>query len=122
MLVAQLIDNFKQLTEAFCIHFTTSRAPRKTSATLVNFQQGRRETLKEYLARFNTLALEIKDLNEGIVVHQIMARLQTRHFSLSLAKKPATSLAGLLAWSEKYINVEEIKMARRQVERSQAEH
>ena len=71
--------------------------------------------LKEYLARFNTLALEIKDLNEGIVVHQIMARLRVRHFSLSLAKYPATSLVDLLARLKKYTNVDEIEMARRQV-------
>ena len=69
--------------------------------------------LKEYLARFNTLALEIKDLNEGIAVHQITAGLRTGHFSLSLAKKPTTSLVGLLAWWERYINVEEIEMAQR---------
>ena len=28
--------------------------------------------LKEYLAHFNMLALKIKDLNEGISIHQIM--------------------------------------------------
>ena len=66
---------------------------------LVNFQQGKRETLKEYLARFNTFALEIKDLNEGIAVHQMTTRLQVRHFSLSSTKKLATSLADLLASS-----------------------
>ena len=98
------ISYFKQIAEAFNMHFATSRALKKTSATLVNFQQGRRETLKEYLAHFNTLALEIRGLNEGIVVHQLTVGLQTGHFSLSLAKKSATSLANLLTHLEKYIN------------------
>ena len=92
------------------------------SVALVNFQQGKWEILKEYLAYFNSLALEIKDLNEGIVVHQIMTGLRARHFSLSLAKKPTTSLADLLAHSKKYINVKEIEMARRQVDQNQANH
>ena len=83
----------------------------KTSTALMNFQQGKRETLKEYLTRFNTLALEIKDLNEGIVVHQITIGFRTGHFSLLLAKIPTTSLANLLAQSKKYIDVEEIEMA-----------
>ena len=78
--------------------------------------------LKEYLAHFNTLALEIRDLNKGIAVHQLIARLQTGHFSLSLAKKLATSLADLLIHSEKYINAEEVEMACRQLDYNQADH
>ena len=57
------------------------------------------------------LALEIKNLNKGIVVHQIMVGLQTRHFSLLLDKKLATSLVDLLAQSENYINAEEVEVA-----------
>ena len=78
--------------------------------------------LKEYLAHFNTLALEIRDLNEGIVVHQLTAGLRIGYFSLLLTKKPATSLVDLLTHLEKYINVEEVKMARRQLNYNQAEH
>ena len=41
------------------------------------------------------------------------------HFSLSLAKKPATSLADLLTRSEKYINAEEVELAWRQLDHNQ---
>ena len=84
----------------------------KMSMALVNIQQGRRETLKEYLAHFNTLALEIRDLNEGIIVHQLIRGLRIGHFSLSLAKKPTTSLVDLFTHSEKYINAKEVEIAR----------
>ena len=50
-----------------------------------------------------------------------MTRLQVGHLSLSLAKKPITSFANLLTQSKKYINAEEIEMARRQVDRSQVD-
>ena len=66
--------------------------------------------LKGYLAHFNTLTLEIRDLNEGIVVHQIIVGLWTGNFSLSLAKKPTTSLADLLIRLEKYINTEKVEI------------
>ena len=118
ILSAQSISNFKQLADTFCMHFATSQTPKKMLATLVNFQQGKQETLKEYLARFNSLALEIKDLNEGIVIHQIIAGLRAGHFSLSLAKKLTTSLADLLICLKKYINVEEIEMTRRQIDQN----
>ena len=81
-------------------------------ATLVNFQQGRRETLKEYLTHFNKLTLKIRDLNEGIDVHQLIAGLRIGYFSLLLAKNPTTSLADLLTRSKKYINAKEVEMAR----------
>ena len=65
--------------------------------------------LKEYLARFNMLALEIQDLNEGITVHQITTGLRVGHFSLSLAKKPMVSLVDLLTYLQKSINAEEVE-------------
>ena len=66
--------------------------------------------MKEYLAHFKALTLEIKDLNKGIIIHQITMGLRVGHFSLSLAKKLLTSLAYLLARLEKYNNTEEIEM------------
>ena len=88
---------------------------------MVNFQQGKREMLKEYPTHFNALALEIKNLNEGITVHHITTGFRAGHFSLSLAKKPTISLANLLAWSKKYINIKEIEMTWQQVEQSQVD-
>ena len=120
MSLAQSIGIFKYLVDALCMHFVINRPFKKTSVALVNFQQGKWETLKEYLAHFNTLELEIKDLNEGISIHQIIARLRARHFSLSLGKKLVTSLANLLARLQKYKNAMETKMARRQVNKSQS--
>ena len=76
--------------------------------------------LKEYLACFNSLALKIKDLNEGIVVYQITVGLWAGHFSLSMVKKPAVSLAKLLAYSEKYINAEEVDITQHQLDCSQS--
>ena len=40
-LLAQLIISFKQLSDTFYTHFATSQVPKKTLATLVNFQQGK---------------------------------------------------------------------------------
>ena len=92
--------------------------PKKTLAALVNFQQGRQETLKEYLARFNMLILEIRELNEEIAVHQLTAGIRTGHFFLSLAKKPTTAMADLLTRLEKYINTEEVELVWRQLDRN----
>ena len=49
--------------------------------------------LKEYLAHFNTLTLEIRDLNEGIALHQIIAGLRTGHF-LILACQETHNILG----------------------------
>ena len=68
--------------------------------------------LKEYLARFNLLTLEIQDLDERIIMHQITVGLWVGHFLLSLAKKPVISLTNLLPRSKKHINVKKVEMAR----------
>ena len=50
----------------------------------MNFQQRKQKALKEYLARFNTLALEIKYLNKAVIVHQITFGLQIGHFFFAI--------------------------------------
>ena len=80
------ISRFCQLTDQFLTHFATSKAYKKTSASLINIRQGRDEPLKAYLARFNRTALEIKDLPQAVAMHSILVDLKSGDFSKSLAK------------------------------------
>ena len=79
------------------MHFTTSRAYKKTNVSLINIKQGKNEPLKSYLARFNQGALKIKDLPPTIVMHSILVELRPGNFFKSFVKKPVKTMIELLA-------------------------
>ena len=90
-------------------HFATSEAYKKTNASLINIKQGKDETLKSYLERFNKAALEIKDLPPVVAIHSILVGLKFDDFSKSLAKKPIETLTERLNQLAKFINMEDVK-------------
>ena len=79
------------------MHFATSKAYKKTSASLINIKQGKDESLKSYFAWFNQVALEIKDLPQAIAMHFILIDFKYGDFSKFLAKWLAEIVTELLA-------------------------
>ena len=93
-------------------HFATSKAYKKAIVSLVNIRQGKDESLKSYLMRFNQATLEIKDLSSTVTMHLILVGFKLRDFSKSLAKRLVESMTELLAQSTKFINMEEVVSAK----------
>ncbi|KAL0361737.1 UNVERIFIED_CONTAM: hypothetical protein Sradi_3858200 [Sesamum radiatum] len=65
------------------------------------------ESLKDYLLRFNTAALEVPSATQEVKASVFAQGLMDGDFFKSLAKKPATKFDVLLAQAAKYINMEE---------------
>ena len=97
---------FCQLKNQFLAHFSTSKVHKKTNTSLINIKQGKDEPHKNYLARFNCITLEIKDLPLAFAMYSILIDLKSSDFSKSLAKRPTKTMTKLLAWSTKFINME----------------
>ena len=68
---------------------------------------------KMLFGQINQVTLEIKDSLPTITMHSILVRLKSSDFSKSLAKKLAKTMIKLLAWSTKFINMEEVKVPKR---------
>ena len=66
------------------------------------------------MTRFNQAALEIKDLSQAVAMYFILVSLKSEDFSKPLAKLPTQTLTELLAQSTKFINMEEVKAAKRE--------
>ena len=94
-----------------------SKAHKKTSASLIYIRQGRDEPQKSYLATFNQVALEIKDLPPPVDMPLILIGLKLGDFSKFLSKKPTKIMTELLAQLTKFIKMEEVKSAKRQADR-----
>ncbi|GAV69121.1 hypothetical protein CFOL_v3_12622, partial [Cephalotus follicularis] len=77
--------------------------------------QGKNESLRDYLTRFNKESLMVKDLKPSFALGALTSGLKDNSpFTFSLMKKPSLDLKDLLRRAEKYVNVDEAMAARKQ--------
>ncbi|GAV60900.1 hypothetical protein CFOL_v3_04428, partial [Cephalotus follicularis] len=77
--------------------------------------QGRDESLRDYLTRFNKESLTGKDLEPSFAMAALSNGLRNNSsFTFSLLKRPALDMADLLRRAERYVNAEEEMAARKQ--------
>ncbi|XP_075507202.1 uncharacterized protein LOC142543686 [Primulina tabacum] len=76
-------------------------------------KQQENETLREFVQRFNSAALEIPAAIPDIMISAFTQGLRGGEFFKSLVKKPPLSYDDLLARAEKYVNLEDAQRYRR---------
>ncbi|XP_043805304.1 uncharacterized protein LOC122721516 [Manihot esculenta] len=102
-LEAGSIRSFRDLANAFISRFVAGVSADRKTSYLETVRQRRDESLREYVARFNTEALQIPELDEGRAVEAMQKGTTSPEFFGSLSRKPPTSLAELMKRVEKYI-------------------
>ncbi|XP_043815317.1 uncharacterized protein LOC110607481 [Manihot esculenta] len=102
-LEAESIRSFGDLANVSISQFIAGVPAYKKTSYLETVRQRRNESLREYVARFNTEALQILELDEGRVVEAIQKGTISPEFFGSLSSKPPISLAELMKRAEKYI-------------------
>ncbi|GAV67869.1 hypothetical protein CFOL_v3_11373 [Cephalotus follicularis] len=77
--------------------------------------EGKDESLRDYLTRFNKESLTVKDLEPSFALEALNSGLKDNSpFTFSLMKKPTQDMDDLLRRAEKYANVKEAMAARKQ--------
>lgn len=91
------------LASVFISRFIVEVPTERKTSYLETVRQKRNESLKEYVARFNSKVLQIPELDEARVVEAMQKGTTSPEFFGSLCKKPPTTLAELMKRVEKYI-------------------
>ncbi|GAV74614.1 hypothetical protein CFOL_v3_18094, partial [Cephalotus follicularis] len=95
--------------------FLNSTPQRRNYTNLINVVQGKDESLRDYLTRFNRESLTVKDLEPSFAMTALNNGLRSSSsFTFSLMKKPPVDMADLLRRAEKYVNAEEGMAAQKQ--------
>ena len=110
------ISSFKELSIAFISHFIGARTYKKPSYHLLTIKQSPQENLKSYVQRFNAESLRVDILDEKFATTAFIAGLgvHSKDLMFSISKNPQASMAEVLAKVEKYINVEEALLSKRE--------
>jgi len=62
-----LVDSFEELGREFLGQFMVARVPKKPSGYLLTLQQGSSETLKDFMACFNSKRMTVEDSTDDMV-------------------------------------------------------
>ncbi|XP_074561130.1 uncharacterized protein LOC141817365 [Curcuma longa] len=105
------ICSFNDFRSSFLRHFTTSRTYRNTVMDLFTIKQKSKESLKEYLRKFNQGAQEVPAAPSEVLISAFSQGLIEGDFFRSLIKKPPENFDMLPTQADKYIHVEEAQSA-----------
>jgi len=103
------IDSFKTLVNLFTTQFATSRPHHLTSIALVNIRQGKGESLRMFMDRFNQVALQIRNLNPEVALHHMVMVLRPGPFADSLCKKLVANMNEMRMRAYKFMRLEELR-------------
>ena len=81
--------------------------PRKGSKSLINIRQREGESIRAYINHFNIAALEVRNLDQSIMMAALKGGLQKNDLLFFLKKKYSRDFADLLARAEGYARAEE---------------
>ncbi|XP_016199497.1 uncharacterized protein LOC107640494 [Arachis ipaensis] len=101
------VTSFDDLARNFFTKFSVQKDKMKHAPSLLGVKQKVRETLRDYMERFNKACLEIQNLPTEVIIMGLVNGLKEGPFSQSISKKYPTSLNEIQERAKKYINIEE---------------
>lgn len=102
------------LYEAFHRQLASTMRSAKSSLHLMTVKQVEKESLREYIAKFNMVALEIPEVDTKIKVHAFIQGLRRGSFFDSLVMNEPEDFGDLLERITQYIHLEESQTTRRE--------
>jgi len=93
--------------------FSASRHRKVSSNSLFNVHQGKSESLRSYLARFNECTIKVSNPNQELFVAAFQNGLRAGQFNELLAQKPADSMEEVISRAEYYIKGKESNAEKR---------
>jgi hypothetical protein len=102
------VTSFDELATRFVAQFAANSEKSFLLADLFDVRQRPAESLKSYLARFNSATLKVTEPNEDIFVMAFEKGLSSGTFSEALTLRKANSMNEIRMRAEKHIEAEEI--------------
>ncbi|GKV05831.1 hypothetical protein SLEP1_g17795 [Rubroshorea leprosula] len=101
------ISSYTEMASAFATKFSSRRLIRKTTSEFMRVKQRDRESLKNYMSKFNDAVLEVSSFNQAVGIAAVISGLNHDRFRDSLIKHPATTFSEVNDKSLKFITAEE---------------
>ena len=106
------ITNFEQLSKGFVHYFIGGQRHKKPTSHLLNIQQAKGESLRQYITRFNKKLLQVDEAKDQVILTTFQAGLLPGDFFFSITKSPPKTVGELLHKAQKYMNAEDAMLAK----------
>ncbi|XP_050229192.1 uncharacterized protein LOC126678333 [Mercurialis annua] len=103
----ELIAMWRQLNKEFVIRFFTNILPKRSTEELYMCKQGKGETLRAYIERFNNKAMKIEDLNNESMVQTLKKGTLMGVIGDKLSLKKPKTYQEVMQVAHKCINVDD---------------
>ncbi|XP_014511507.1 uncharacterized protein LOC106770197 [Vigna radiata var. radiata] len=101
------IDSFTTLRQMFSQQYASSKTPGITYTALVRMRQGRDESLKMFMDRFNRTARQVRNADQRLIVGALTAALRPGPFFYYLHAEEPQSMKELQDRLASFIRIEE---------------
>ncbi|XP_058080621.1 uncharacterized protein LOC131228771 [Magnolia sinica] len=105
-----LTESARKLSRLFLTQFISGKKSRKLTTHLFTIKQGPKDSLKDFIARFNEEALQVEDYDDKMTLSAMFNGLKEGKFTFSIGK------AKLITRAQKYTNVEEFSNSNKNVQ------
>ena len=90
------IAKFEQQSESFVCHFIGGQCHKKPTGHILNIRQAERESLRQYVDRFNKEVLQVDEAEDQVILTTFQARLLPGYFLFSINKTSPMTVTQLL--------------------------
>ncbi|XP_071911843.1 uncharacterized protein [Coffea arabica] len=111
------IRSFTELARQFAAQFVSSKTYSKNAAHLMAVKQKPDKSLKNFMTRFNTESLQIRDKDEKVVMAAFMNGLRVEELYYKHVEQPPKNLGELLTRAHAAANAEEAGRLKRESDR-----
>ncbi|KAL3518680.1 hypothetical protein ACH5RR_021269 [Cinchona calisaya] len=113
--VGELNRHFHDLAKSFLGHFRSKSILQKDTSHLMNIRQRSEESLSKFLDRFNDEVVQIKNVDERILVAAFCSGIKPGNFNAELAKRMPSSYSELLERASEFIRGEKSNKTKREL-------
>ena len=89
------IADFEQLSKGFVRHFIEGQRHKKPTGHLLNIQQAKGESLRQYITRFNKELLQVHEAEDQFILTTFQVGLLPGDFFFSITKSPPKTIMKL---------------------------
>ncbi|XP_014496173.1 uncharacterized protein LOC106757853 [Vigna radiata var. radiata] len=101
------IDSFATLRRLFSQQYISNKTPGMTYTTLMRMRQGREESLKGFMERFNKTARQVRNIDQRLIVSALTSALKPGPFVDYLYAEEPQNMAELQNKLTSFIRIEE---------------
>ncbi|GMN58074.1 hypothetical protein TIFTF001_027179 [Ficus carica] len=107
------INSFCQLSKAFSVTFLNAKIRKKETSHLYRVKQGKDESLKDYLSRFDKAIIKVKTCTDATLINAFREGVKDNKLLWAMTYDAPLSFANLRGIAQKHYGTEEYIKSRK---------